>query len=131
MPDEPKTDAEAVEHCRRMQQENFDRALQHLEHGLDDERGSVADMLNATGRPQQSYEVQAVDLTEIGRFDLVVPDHVRPDLRGPMRQILTRHIVYRHRDGRVFALGFPRHCELKANGRVRILGLIEDPAGQN
>lgn len=114
--DEPETDEERVEWCRRHMQECLDRC--------DLDAATEGEILLSVGLPVQMLDVQLADMREIGRFDLSLPDrHWLQAAPEWWRVMLRRHWVYMHRDGSVHALSIKSRRQLLTTGSVRLQAL--------
>lgn len=116
---EPEDDTEAVEYCRKNMQDTIDRC--------DWEAGSVDAMLDSTGTPHEAMQVFDHELRPIGQFDLELPEHIMQRFPAYMRHTVLRHFVYRHKDGQLFVIHYPRRIELMRRGVVTLHAFVKRP----
>jgi hypothetical protein len=118
MNDDEMTDAERIEFMRERMQAAFERAIVANLEGK-----SLDEFYESDPLESKTMIVAAIDLREIGWFDLVMPPGV---------SLPRRHWVYvRKADDAVFALSWRSRRLLLEQGFVDVPVMVDDPSKQN
>lgn len=112
------TDAEQVECCREQMQSLLDRA--------DYEAGDTRAVLDSTGLHHEAKRVFAPDMTELGRFEVVLPPGMVARMSQLRADALRPHWVYRHKDGTLYVLGLPARLMLRRAGYARLYAFVQE-----
>jgi hypothetical protein len=109
------SDAEVIEVCRREMQGIIDRT---------DWSKTGKELQDSPGLPHQWVQLIALDLTEVGRFEIDLPRVATAGYPKVLADALRRHWVYRHKDGRVVTLQLSQRIKLRTLGYVRAKGFV-------
>lgn len=112
------TDAEVVEICRKEMQGIMDRS----DFAAPTQQGLIA----SVGLPHQEVQLFADDLTELGKFELDLPDVITAGQPQFLISAMRRHWVYRQEGGNIITLQFRQRMQLRAVGYARARGFIND-----
>ena len=84
------------------------------------------ELRDSAGLPHRMVQLAALDLTEIGRFEVNLPPAATRGYPAIIAQTLRRHWVYRHKSGHVVTLQLSKRTQLKLVGYVVAPGFIND-----
>lgn len=113
----PETDAEVIELCRSEMQAIIDRT---------DWSARGEKLIKSAGLPHLEVKLLAADLTEIGKFEVVLPAEAITGCTKLVAGGLRRHWVYRHTNGQVVSLQIRQRVALRNLGYVRSYGFLND-----